>query len=393
LNKSKREKNCVVHYWGGQPNVRTSRFDWHHSILDKCQKQGWRSVVIFSSPLQNEEIKKALAESKIQCLYIKRPKRQYDLRCIRESYRMFKNTGCTIAHFHCVHASPIIGAALAGVPVRIWSNHSSEYNDDGKSMSWIHKFGLSIRVTCTLAHKVLPVSEGIGRELLRYGVPEDKMTVAPIPIDPARYVARPEARSKIRNSLGFTGRELIVCNVGQAIYRKGWDILIRSFAQVAQKIPQIHLILIGAIANKDDGSSDQYQKSLLKLVEEFGIQDRIHFLGIRYDIADILSASDIFAFPTRAEGMPLAILEAMAADLPCIATSVGGIPEVIKDGENGLLVESEDENAFASGLMSLATDQTLRSRLGGNAQKSLEAFSLAYQTKNILNIYNELLTL
>ena len=381
----------IVHYWGGQPKVRTSRFDWHRAILDGCRRKGWRSIIVFSSALQNEEIQKALTESNIQCFYIERPRGQFDLRCIRESYRMFKNIDCTIAHFHCVHTSPIIGAALARVPIRIWSNHSSEYRDDGRKPSFIHRLGLSTRTTCMLAHKVLPVSEGISRELLRYGVPKDKMSVAPVPIDLGRYAARPQARPSIRNSLGYSDQDILVCSVGQAIYRKGWDILIKAFAMALEQAPQMRMLLVGAIATKGTGEPDAYQKELLKLIDNLKIQDHVQFTGVRKDVGEILSASDIFAFPSRAEGLPLALVEAMAAGLPCIASSAGGAPEVIKDSDNGLLVASEDVDAFAAGLTRLATDQAFRSRLSKKAPLSLEVFSLEYQTKNVLKIYDELL--
>ncbi len=381
----------IVHYWGGQPKVRTSRFDWHRAILDGCRRKGWQSIIVFSSVPQNEEIQKALTESNIQCLYIKRPRRQFDLRCIRDSYRMFKNTGCTIAHFHCVHTSPIIGAALAHVPIRIWSNHSSEYRDDGRKPSLIHRLGLSTRTTCILAHKVLPVSEGISRELLRYGVPKEKMSVAPVPIDLGRYAARPQARASVRNSLGYSDQDILVCSVGQAIYRKGWDILVKAFARALEQAPLMRLLLVGAIAAKGTDEPNAYQKELLNLIDDLKIRDSVKFTGVRKDVGDILSAGDIFAFPSRAEGLPLALVEAMAAGLPCIATSAGGAPEVIKDNVNGLLVASEDVDAFAAGLTRLATDQTLRSRLSEKAPSSLEVFSLKYQKNNILKIYDELL--
>jgi glycosyltransferase involved in cell wall biosynthesis len=381
----------VVHYWGGNPKLRTSRFDWHHAILDGCHKKGWQAAIVLSSAPQNEEIKKALMESNIECLYVNRPRHQFDFKCIIDSYRLFKHVRCTIAHFHCVHTSPIIGAALAGVPIRIWSNHSSDYRDDGRSPSWMHRLGVSTRVTCALAHKILPVSQSLLNELLGYGASEKKMSVAPIPIDLRRYTVRKEAGVSIRNSLGIAINELIVCTVGQAIYRKGWDILIRAFAIASKQIPDMHLLLVGAMAKTPNVEIDDYQKNLLHLADELGIKDRIHFLGVRHDVADILSASDIFAFSSRAEGLPLALVEAMAAGLPCIASSVSGIPEVIQNDKNGLLIASEDVDAFAAELTRLATDHVLRSQLSEHALLSLDVFSLDYQTKNILKIYDELL--
>jgi len=381
----------VVHYWGGCPRIRTSRFDWHLDILDRCRERGWKPAMVFSTDFQNREIMNALEESEIQCVYMDRPKRQFDLRCIRESYNLFRSLGCTIVHFHCVHTSPIIGAAWAGVPIRIWSNHSSEYTDDGQFPSWVHRLGISTRVTCALAHKVLPVSGSIRDELRRYGVPESRMCVAPVSISLKRYALGPQAKKAMRASLGLADDQIVVCSVGQGIFRKGWDILIRAFAQAYGQVPNMHLLLIGAMAGKTNGKPDSYQKSLLRLVDDLRIQNRVRFLGLRHDIADILSASDIFAFPSRAEGLPLALVEAMATGLPCVASSVSGIPEVLQDGENGLLVGREDVDALSEGLARLATDETLRSRLSEKAPSSLEVFSLEYQAKRVVRLYDDLL--
>jgi len=381
----------VVHYWGGEPNVRTSRFDWHQAILDGCRRRGWRSTIVFSTDPQNEELMSALGESGIQCLYAERPKRQFDLRCILESYRAFKKTKCTIAHFHCVHTSPIIGAALARVPIRIWSNHSATYRDDGKSLTGVHRYGISTRVTCALAHKVLPVSDNIRKELLEYGVKPDRMCVACVPIDVKRYEASSHTRKTMRASLGYANHEIVVCSVGQAIYRKGWDILVRAFAEAVELVPQLRLLLVGAIATSETGDPNAFQKDLLRLVGDLGIRDRVRFLGVRDDVGNVLSASDLFAFPSRAEGLPLALMEAMAAGLACTASSVSGIPELIQDGDNGFLVEKENVAAFSAALVKLAKDEKLRMQLGERASGSLEKFSLEYQVAHILALYEELL--
>jgi glycosyltransferase involved in cell wall biosynthesis len=385
------DKTSIVHYWGGQPRVRTSRFDWHHAILDECRKKGWRSILVFSSPLQNEEAIRILKESDIECFYIARPKHQFDFKCIIDSYRFFRKVRCTLAHFHCVHTSPIIGAALAGVPIRIWSNHSSEFRDDGKVPGGIHSLGLSTRVTCTLSHKILPVSKSIKDEILRFNVSEDKIRIAPVPISLKRYRTSQNVRKSMRASFGFPDNNIIICSVGQGIYRKGWDILINAFAKALIKISHMNLLLVGHTGLKTNNGIDSYQKSLFNSVIKLGIKDKVNFLGIRHDIVEILSASDIFAFPSRAEGLPIALLEAMAAGLPCVASSVSGIPEVISNYDNGILIENEDTDSLAEILISLAKDRNMRRKLSEKAILSLNEFSLEHQVSHIIKLYEELL--
>lgn len=383
---------CIVHYWGGQPKVRTSRFDWHHAILERCRQKGWRSVIVFSEEPQNSDIREALAESQIECVYVDRPRCQFSAYGIRDACDLFRKVGCTIAHLHCVHTSPIIGAAMARVPIRIWSVHSSEYRDDGKKLGALHRLGLSTRVTCALAYKVLPVSESIRRELLHHGISDRRMCVAPVPIQLERYRRRRETRHAIRASLGIEDGEIAVCTVGQGIYRKGWDVLIQAFAAASGELRNMRLLLIGAMTSRMNGEPDAYQKSLLRLVSKLNLQNHVQFLGIREDVGALLSASDIFAFPSRGEALGLGLLEAMAAGIPCVASHVGGIPEFITDGENGLLVKTEDVGSLAKALGRLAGDEPLRQKLGERAASSIESYSLTYQVERVVNLYEELLS-
>ena len=103
---------------------------------------------------------------------------------------------------------------------------------------------------------------------------------------------------------------------------------------------------------------------------ELGLAGRVHFLGQRRDIPDLLSALDIFVLPSHSEGVSLALLEAMAAGLPVIATAVGGLPEVVTDGENGLLIPPKDPEALAQALARLLADPALAKKLGENARRT-----------------------
>ena len=128
-----------------------------------------------------------------------------------------------------------------------------------------------------------------------------------------------------------------------------------------------------------------------KLAESLGLAGEVHFLGQRRDVPDLLNAMDIFVLPSYSEGLSLALLEAMAAGLPVIATAVGGLPEVVTDGDNGLLIPPRDAAALAGALERLLADPALAQRLGANAREHVrEHFSLDRLGREINEIYGEL---
>lgn len=328
-----------------------------------------------------------LADAGIQTLEIARPSGQFDAECIREAFRAFRSANCTIAHFHCVHTSPIIAAALARVPVRIWSNHSSTYGDDGVLPKGYKKFAMSTRLTCYLAHAVLPVSVNIRDELSALGVSTGRMSLAPVPVDIERYSSADP--SGVRAEFGFDDDDLVIVSVGKAIYRKGWDILLDALRLVHQKRQNVKLLLVGST---DDGVSPlPFFGALERQIEDLNLHRIVWFAGVRHDVPRILAACDIFAFASRAEGLPGALIEAMAAGLPCVATAVDGAKEVIANGANGFLTASDDPKELAERILELAANRSLRIGLGAAGADSLERFTLGYQTKRVIELYERLL--
>jgi glycosyltransferase involved in cell wall biosynthesis len=159
-----------------------------------------------------------------------------------------------------------------------------------------------------------------------------------------------------------SGRFEILCPARLETH-KGIDVLLRAFVQVLAQRPDVHLTVAGGGA---------LAAELEQLVRDLGVRGGVTFAGALPPdrMADALNRADAVALPSRSEGLPLALLEAMAAGKPVVATQVGGMPEVICDGENGLLVATEDPGALAEALSRLASDAQLRARLGAAARQS-----------------------
>ena len=127
-------------------------------------------------------------------------------------------------------------------------------------------------------------------------------------------------------------------------------------------------------------------------VAALGLESRVCFLGIRADVADILRASDVFVLSSRWEGNPMSVMEAMAAGLPVVSTAVGGVPELVREGETGLLVPSEDAGALARALQALVDDSVRRQAMGAAArQHAIAHFDIRHTVRGYEQLYESLL--
>jgi glycosyltransferase involved in cell wall biosynthesis len=173
--------------------------------------------------------------------------------------------------------------------------------------------------------------------------------------------------------------------VGRLTKAKGVDILIKAINILKEKYKkEIKAAIVG---------KGYLEEELKELVKELGIGEEVEFLGIRRDIERLMKSTKLFVLPSRWEGLPLTILEAMSSGAGIIATKVGGVPEVIQNGKEGILISPEDPETLAGAIAELLKDRELRVKLGINAYKKVkEKYSIEVYSKNILEFYKSLIT-
>jgi glycosyltransferase involved in cell wall biosynthesis len=176
---------------------------------------------------------------------------------------------------------------------------------------------------------------------------------------------QPGARSDWRRANGFVDTDLIVTSVARLEPQKNPLGLIESFADAARGVPRAHLVMAG------DGA---LRSAARHHAARCGVVERVHVLGARTDIPDLLSASDIFVLASLWEGHPVSVMEAMAAGLPVIATAVGGVPELVEDDVTGILAPVGDGRSLAGAIAALLENACLRRRLGGDARERSNRF-------------------
>jgi glycosyltransferase involved in cell wall biosynthesis len=190
------------------------------------------------------------------------------------------------------------------------------------------------------------------------------------------------ARNAFRASIGVPVDAPAAGIIARLTEQKAHRVLFDAMAHPA--LASLHLVVVG------DG---ELRNDLISRAESLGLHHRIHFLGARRDLGDILSAIDIFAMPSYWEGLPLSMVLAMGAGLPVVASRVAGIPEVVSDGVSGILVTPGDSDQLANALASLVNDPERRSRLGRNARAFvLPRFGVDGYVDSIVTLYDRLLS-
>lgn len=210
------------------------------------------------------------------------------------------------------------------------------------------------------------ISAAVARSFTRlYG--REPAGVIPNAVDVGRGF-RPEARAVWRSRHGFVPGDFLVVSVARLEEQKNPLHLIRAFAEGLREAPAAHLLMAGEGALLEPAR---------QLASQAGIAPRVHFLGLCEDVAELLSACDLFTLGSDWEGAPMAILEAMAARLPVVATAVGGVGDLVEDAVTGILAPARDASALGRAMAELALDSERRRRMGAAAARRATRFDLA----------------
>jgi len=205
-----------------------------------------------------------------------------------------------------------------------------------------------------------------------------KITVIYPGVDLVRFDIQ-ETLPMVRYELGLPDHALVIGVVARLVPYKGHADLIAALPRILQTAPTTRLVFIG------DGPA---ASDLRRQVHEVGLAEQVHFLGARRDIPKLLRALDVFVLPSHQEGLGLAIIEAMAAGLPVVATRAGGIPEVVIEGETGLLVEPGNPPELAEAIIHLLTNPDTRRQMGIKSRQRVEAHFTAQRTAaNLTALY------
>lgn len=305
-----------------------------------------------------------------------------DARATLALWRLLRKERPAIVHTHTSKAGALgrIAAWLARVPAVIHTPHGHIfYGYYGPVISGLIR--LIERLLAGITDRIVTLTERGSEEHVRLGIAgADKFTTIPSGITLSAFrSARTDPAAK-RKELGLPPDGPVVGTVGRLVPIKGHAWLVRAVPQVVAEFPAACFVFVG------DGP---LCGELRQLGDALGITPHLMFLGTRQDVPDCLAAFDLFVFPSLNEGMGRALIEAMAAGLPVIATCVGGIPDIVTDGTNGVLVPPRDAKALAAAILKLLRDRRRMAVVGEAAKKRVgERFDAGSMVREIERLYD-----
>jgi glycosyltransferase involved in cell wall biosynthesis len=242
---------------------------------------------------------------------------------------------------------------------------------------------LDLGMTLRLFTRIVTVSEAVRRQVLRAGYPAGRVLTLYDAVDTTTFSPdRVQAGVRVRKELGCTEDHLLVCAVGRLSPEKGQGFLLAAFREVVAAMPEARLVLVG---------EGPLSSRLRAQAARWGLSDHVIFAGYREDVEAIIAASDLLVMPSLREGFGDPIIEAMALGRPVIASRVGGMVEIVRDGETGLLVPPGDPGALAQAIVHLLRDPQARERMGLHGQRvALRQFSVERLADGLAKLYNEL---
>lgn len=211
---------------------------------------------------------------------------------------------------------------------------------------------------------VFPVSQQIQRSLETGGVPPERLRTLYSGLD-VNSVPQEADGVTCRRLMGIPLDVPVIGTVASLFPRKGYDVMLKAMPKILSSVPNAHYVIIG----KGDLT---YERDLRSLVDKLGLSRVVHFQGFQDNVYPFLAAMDLYVHPALMEGFGIAVLEAMAMSKPVVATSVGGLPEIVQDGQTGVLVPPADPDALAQAVACLLQDSSQRGELGKKGRHRLE---------------------
>lgn len=296
-----------------------------------------------------------------------------DLALIGRLCRILRQERPDLVHLHSRRGADVLGglaARLAGVPAVV------SRRVDNPEPRWL------VAAKYRLYAHVVTISEAIRQVLLTEGLPPEKVTCVPSAVDSERY--RPHAhRDWFRRVFALAPDERAVGMVAQFIPRKGHRVLLAAIPQVLREHPRTRFLLFGR---------GPEQAAIRRCVELSGLAERVVFAGFRDDLPRILPCLDLLVHPALLEGLGVTLLQAAACRLPVVASRVGGIPEIIRSGENGELVTPGDAGALAAAVSRLLASPALAAQYGqAGRERVVRSFSIRAMVEGNAAVYARVL--
>jgi len=313
----------------------------------------------------------------------------HDLKAFYKIYSFIKKGGYQILHTHSSKAG-ILGrwaGWLAGVPVIIHTPHGHVfYGYYGPFVSKL--FIWAEKISALITDRIITLTERGKREHISFGVAKaDKF----IPIHSGVDIGliqkvdtdkSTQCQTSLRDNLSIPAGAIVAASMGRLSRVKGYEYFIKAGIILSKKYDDIYFAIAG---------EGELRENLEQIIKNAGVSERFKFAGWREDIGNFLNGADIFVLSSLNEGMGKAIVEAMAAGLPVVGTDVGGISEIVVEGETGFIVPPGNAEAIADRIERLYLDKNLRSSIGERGRERAVQYDTHSMVRKVETLYEEVL--
>ncbi len=302
---------------------------------------------------------------------------RFDLRTIASIRNLVRKENPDIIHSHGYKSNfYALSAARNKVPWVVTNHLWKRTTFNLKLYAYLDSFLIKY------SRKIVAVSDEIATEMLKTGIPREKILVVDNGIDLKRF-SKGKDNNGLKSSFGFDRNSKIIGTVASLTEEKGHIYLLEAAKSIVLSFPDTRFLIVG------DG---RCRRALEDRVSELGLAGKVIFAGSRKDVAEILSILDIFVLPSLKEGLPMALLEAMAARVPVVATNVGAIPTVIEDGDTGILIPPKELGVLADAVIRILSDNKRAYEMAERGfEKVRDNFSSQKMASKYFAIYKELM--
>lgn len=290
--------------------------------------------------------------------------------------KLIKAHAPAIVHVHSRRGADLVGgrcARRAGVPAVLTRRV------DNREPAWW------ARLKYRPYSEVAAISSAVESELVdRVGLDPARVVRVASAVDTGCYRPESAARDRLAEAFGIPSASSVVGVVAQLIPRKGHALLLDCMPEVVRRHPEVQVLCFGR---------GPRERALSRQIAEHGLGDRVQLTGFRDDLAELMPGLDLLVHPALQEGLGVAVLEAMSAGVPVVASNAGGIPDIIEHERSGLLFAAGDPRALRDGVLRMLGDEPLRVRLAHAGRERVETrFSVQRMSRRYVEVYNRVLS-
>lgn len=330
---------------------------------------GIKNIVVVMNNIVDEALKEELSTYCKDVYFLQRPQGEKNLKYLFQLNKIINENKINVIHTHnfgSKHWSIMCKIIKPSLKL-VYTFHDTKLKDFNSKI-YLHNFFI---------HNSIAISKAVYSKAKESGIKKVEVIFNGTNIK----------RFKDKNKEQHAEKSGLI-NVSRLIYeKKGQDILIKAINECIKKGIKVHCCFVG----QKDGYCTASYKYLQKLVKDLKLEDYVTFLGSREDVAELLKNSQIFILPSRFEGFGLAILEAMAAGVPVIASNIDGPAEIIEDNVNGLLFEKENYVELSEKILYLLENKDIRDRLSRNASNFINAYDISVMCEKYSKLYKDLI--